>query len=136
MSFGLVVTTHQDSRTDCFTVTSYNRLDENNQIVRFIFNNQTRESVTLNATPEEAVEFYEAYLTLGKMLRDPAYQIEHKMMPGDMITFNNTRVLHGRSAFTVEGGHSRFLHGIYLDWDVIYSRMRVLAKKLNIPFSH
>ena len=92
--------------------------------------------MVLNATPEDTVQLYEAYLALGKMLRDPANQIQHKMMPGDIITFNNSRVLHGRSAFTAKGGQSRFLHGIYLDWDAIYSRMRVLAKNLNIPFSY
>ena len=69
------------------------------------------------------------------MLRDPANQIEHKMVPGDMITFNNSRVLHGRSAFAVTGQGSRFLIGIYMDWDMMYSRMRVLAKKFNIPFN-
>ena len=88
----------------------------------------------LTASPEETVQLYQAYLTLGKMLRDPVNQIEHKMTPGDMITFNNSRVLHGRSAFTVTGQGNRFLHGIYLDWDSMYSRMRVLAKKFDIPF--
>lgn len=108
-------------------------LDKNGQIVRFAYNNHVRDSVVLNSTPEETVQLYEAYLTLGKMLKDPANQIEHKMVPGDMITFSNSRVLHGRSAFTVKGGQSRYLHGIYLDWDIMYSRMRVLAKKLNVP---
>ena len=112
------------------------RLDKNGQIVRFAFSNHARDSVVLNSTPEETVQLYEAYLTLGKMLREPANQIEHKMIPGDMITFNNSRVLHGRSAFTVQGGQSRFLRGIYLDWDIMYSLMRVLAKKLNIPLSY
>lgn len=70
------------------------------------------------------------------MLRDPANQIvEHKLAPGDVISFNNSRVLHGRSAFTVTGQGSRFLSAIYLDWDMMYSRMRVLAKKFNISFN-
>lgn len=89
----------------------------------------------LTASPEETVQLYQAYLMLGKMLRDPANQIEHKMVPGDMISFNNSRVLHGRSAFTVTEQGSRFLIGIYMDWDMVYSRMRGLAKKFNIPFN-
>ncbi len=88
----------------------------------------------LTASPEETAQLYKAYLTLGKMLRDPANQIEHKMMPGDMLCTNNSRVLHGRSEFTVTGKQTRFLIGIHMDWDIMYSRMRVLARKLNIPF--
>ncbi|KAL9988263.1 hypothetical protein ACROYT_G002690 [Oculina patagonica] len=109
-------------------------LDENNQIVRFAFNNHVRDSIMLTASPEETAQLYKAYLTLGKMLRDPANQIEHKMMPGDMLCTNNSRVLHGRSEFTVTGKQTRFLIGIHMDWDIMYSRMRVLARKLNIPF--
>ena len=88
----------------------------------------------MHVTPERTIEMYEAYLAIGKMLIDPANQIEHKMEPGDTITLNNARVLHGRSEFTITGQESRFLIGIYLDWDIIYSRMRVLAKKFNVPF--
>lgn len=109
-------------------------MDENEKIVRFVFSNHTRDSIALTTSPEETGRLYKAYLTLGKMLRDPANQIEHKMMPGDMICTNNSRVLHGRSAFTVTGQQGRFLIGIHMDWDIMYSRMRVLAKKFNIPF--
>ena len=109
------------------------RLDENEQMVRFTFNNHVRDSVML-VSPEKAVQLYEAYLTIGRMLRDPANQIEHKMVPGDVITFNNSRVLHGRSSFTITEESKRYLQGFYLDWDTIYSRMRVLAKRFNIPF--
>jgi len=108
-------------------------LDENEQIVRFSYNNHVRDSVML-VSPEKAVQLYEAYLTIGTLLRNPANQIEHKMVPGDVITFNNSRVLHGRSSFTITGESQRFLQGIYLDWDGVYSRIRVLAKRFNIPF--
>lgn len=121
-------------RIDCNVLICYQRLDENKKIVRFVYSNHTRDSVALTTSPEETGQLYKAYLTLGKMLRDPANQIEHKMMPGDMICTNNSRVLHGRSAFTITGQQSRFLIGIHMDWDIMYSRMRVLAKKFNIPF--
>lgn len=31
-------------------------------------------------------------------------QLEFKMVPGDLLSFNNRRVLHGRNAFTLNGG--------------------------------
>ena len=112
---------------------SSRRLDENENIVRFSCNNPTRDSV-LHVSPEKTIQLYEAYLTIGKMIADPANQIEHKMLPGEVVTFNNSRVLHGRSSFIVNKKTKRYLQGFYLDWDVIYSRLRVLAKQFNIPF--
>lgn len=109
------------------------RLDENEHIIRFSYNNHVRDSV-MPVSPEKAIQLYEAYLTIGRMLRDPVNQIEHKMVPGDMVTFNNSRVLHGRSSFKITEASNRYLQGFYLDWDTIYSRMRVLAKRFNIPF--
>jgi len=111
-----------------------NRLNENEQVIRFTFNNHVRDSIML-ASPEKTIQLYAGYLVVGRMMRDPANQIEHKMVPGDVITFNNSRVLHGRSAFKITESSNRFLRGYYLDWDSIYSRMRVLAKRFDIPFS-
>ncbi|CAH3127713.1 unnamed protein product, partial [Porites lobata] len=108
-------------------------LDENENIVRFSCNNPTRDS-GLHVSPEKTIQLYEAYLTIGKMIADPANQIEHKMSPGEVVTFNNSRVLHGRSSFIINKQTKRYLQGFYLDWDVIYSRLRVLAKQFNIPF--
>ncbi|KAL9983474.1 hypothetical protein ACROYT_G005654 [Oculina patagonica] len=108
-------------------------LDENEHVIRFSYNNHVRDSI-MHVSPEKAIQLYQAYLTIGGMLRDPANQIEHKMVPGDVVTFNNSRVLHGRSAFKITEASNRYLQGFYMDWDTIYSRMRVLAKRFNIPF--
>ena len=51
-------------------------------------------------------------------------------LTGEIVTFHNSRVLHGRSAFTVTKVGSRHLEGAYIDWDEAYSRMRVLREKL------
>ena len=85
-------------------------------------------------SPEKTIQLYAGYLTIGRMLRDPANQIDYKLVPGDVITFNNSRVLHGRSAFKITESSNRRLQGYSMDWDVVYSRMRVLAKRFNISF--
>lgn len=46
---------------------------------------------------------------------------------GDILTFDNTRCLHGRTGYTDEDNNTRHLIGAYLDWDEIYSRLRVLT---------
>lgn len=89
----------------------------------------------MNVSPERAVEIYEAFVSVGRMLKDPANQIEYKLRPGDLITFNNTRLVHGRSEFTLTGQSIRLLYGIYIDWDIMYSRLRALARKFDIPIN-
>lgn len=46
---------------------------------------------------------------------------------GDILTFDNTRCLHGRTGYTDQENNTRHLIGAYVDWDEIYSRLRVLT---------
>lgn len=56
---------------------------------------------------------------------------------GDILTFDNTRCLHGRTEYTDQGNNVRHLIGAYLDWDEIYSRLRVLTlEKQKSTFPH
>ena len=50
-----------------------------------------------------------------------------KSEPGDILCFDNRRILHGRSGFELSGGESRKLIGTYLRWDEIHSLARVKA---------
>ena len=49
---------------------------------------------------------------------------------GDVITFDNRRVLHGRSSFVLTTSEDRHLEGAYLDWDEARSRMRVIRDEM------
>ena len=40
---------------------------------------------------------------------------------------DNFRVLHGRKAFALRSGASRHVEGGYIDWDSVYSTLRVLS---------
>lgn len=53
-----------------------------------------------------------------------------KMEPGDAVFFDNLRVLHGRTAFDVEGGGSRWLRGAYID------RQDFFSAASNAPGTH
>jgi gamma-butyrobetaine dioxygenase len=78
--------------------------------------------------PSEAMPgFYRAYRLFMTMTRDPAYRIALRLAPGEMVVFDNRRVLHGREAFDPATG-LRHLRGAYVDrgdWD---SRLRVLRR--------
>lgn len=49
-----------------------------------------------------------------------------------MVTFDNLRVLHGRTAFGENLKGERHVQGAYVDWDEARSKIRVLkANKSN-----
>ncbi|KFZ16007.1 hypothetical protein V501_02438 [Pseudogymnoascus sp. VKM F-4519 (FW-2642)] len=55
---------------------------------------------------------------------------KYKMKEGEMVIFNNRRVLHARTAFDVSSGE-RWLKGGYIDTDVVLSRHRVLREEFE-----
>ncbi|MDZ7750014.1 MAG: TauD/TfdA family dioxygenase [Halofilum sp. (in: g-proteobacteria)] len=99
--------------------------DEGGRPVIIRFNNWIRD--TLRLPPEQVEPFYRAYRRLWEMLRDPAYTIRFRLRPGEMMAFDNLRVLHGRTEFYPSTGF-RHLQGTYLDRDLIRSRQRVLER--------
>jgi len=71
--------------------------------------------------------YYAAYRQFMMMTRSPEYTISLRLAAGQMMVFDNRRVLHGREAFEPATGF-RHLHGCYVDragWD---SRLRVLSR--------
>jgi gamma-butyrobetaine dioxygenase len=61
------------------------------------------------------------------MARDPRFQLVYPFRPGDLVGFDNRRILHGRDAFESVG--SRHLRGCYADHDDVYSKLRVLRRQ-------
>jgi len=69
---------------------------------------------------------YESLRVFATMARDPRFQLVYPFRPGDLVGFDNRRILHGRDAF--ESAGSRHLRGCYADHDDFYSRLRVLRR--------
>ncbi|MDH3300040.1 MAG: TauD/TfdA family dioxygenase [Acidimicrobiia bacterium] len=70
---------------------------------------------------------YRAAKRFHQLGADPRFQIGYPFRPGDLVGFDNRRMLHGRDAFD-PGGGVRHLRGTYVDHDEVYSRIRVLAR--------
>ena len=69
---------------------------------------------------------------LGALLNRQETMYERLMQPGECVVFDNTRILHGRRAFTAEDtGKPRWLRGAYVDKDPYLSKLRVLNYKLG-----
>lgn len=73
--------------------------------------------------------FYAAYRELMCRIREASYNIEYVLKNGEMVVFDNQRVLHGRAAFDPSSG-ARHLRGFYIEHNEINNRIRMLAKQL------
>jgi gamma-butyrobetaine dioxygenase len=77
---------------------------------------------------------YDALRVFADMARDPRFQISYPFRPGDLVGFDNRRILHGRDSFG--SGGDRHLRGCYADQDDFYSRLRVLRRTAHIHDRH
>ncbi|XP_072277928.1 gamma-butyrobetaine dioxygenase [Pyxicephalus adspersus] len=107
-------------------------LDQNGELLRINFNNATRDSV-LNIPAEKVQPFYSSLKEFVSLMNSPENTFCFKMKPGQVVTFDNWRILHGRRSYQSGAEVSRHLEGSYLDWDVVMSRLRALNAKLQPP---
>ncbi|MZR13335.1 DUF971 domain-containing protein [Maritimibacter sp. DP07] len=115
-----------DRHTDIRSRKTVIALDTRGEVSEICFNAHLADILDLD--PGIMTPFYRAYRLLMEMTRDPAYGIALRLGAGEMVVFDNRRVLHGREAFDPATGF-RHLHGCYVDrgeWD---SRIRVLARE-------
>jgi len=82
---------------------------------------------TLDCHPDIMDKVYKAHHRLGNLVHDDKFQINFRLSPGDIFSFNNRRILHGRAAFDPNSGH-RHLQGYYMDRDEILGRLNFLKK--------
>ncbi|XP_071974648.1 gamma-butyrobetaine dioxygenase [Engystomops pustulosus] len=116
-----------------FSLQSKQRIVElhpNGDLLRINFNNATRDSV-LNLPVEEVQPFYDSLKKFVNLMNHPKNTYYYKMKPGQVVTFDNWRILHGRKSYESGANISRHLEGSYLDWDVVMSRLRALKNKLQ-----
>jgi len=67
---------------------------------------------------------------LAEMLISPEYELQFRLRPGQLMMFDNNRVLHGRTRYDGNEG-ARHLQGCYIDVDAPSSQYRVLTRKLR-----
>ena len=79
----------------------------------------------LDCHPDIMDSVYKAHHRFGNLLHDAKFQINFRLEPGDIFSFNNRRLLHGRTEFDPNSGH-RHLQGYYMDRDEIIGRLKYL----------
>jgi alpha-ketoglutarate-dependent taurine dioxygenase len=92
------------------------------------YNNRSIAPLRLSLDDTQA--FYGAYRKFALLLRDPAFQLKFRLRSGDLVLFDNQRILHGRTPFS-SAKHARHLRGCYLTRDSVYSESALLRRQLN-----
>ena len=82
--------------------------------------------------PEKMKLFYKVYYRFTELMYDKRTSFWYKVKPGEIMTTDNHRVLHGRSAYHDSDTNVRVLHLAYLDWDCVHSKIRILAEEQGI----
>ena len=105
--------------------TTFLGVDANGYIKHIRLNNRSIRPFDPNMN--RLAEFYRAYFSLLNLVNSRELQIRFKLQPGDLILFDNERILHGRTGF--EMGGDRFLAGCYADRDGLLSTWRILKRQ-------
>ena len=78
--------------------------------------------------------FQRARRRLSELFADPRFELRFPLRAGELMMFNNSRVLHGRTAYDPNEGH-RHLQGCYIDLDGPRSLYRTLGRRLRATAS-
>jgi trimethyllysine dioxygenase len=91
----------------------------NGDLFQIRYNNDDRSTLD-HLSSSQLDAFYDALFMWSKLLKSKENELWDPLTPGRVVTFDNWRVLHGRSSFT---GHRRIC-GAYFPWDDYKSRAR------------
>lgn len=103
-------------------------LDAKGEVIEIRYNAHL--AAIFDMSPDILPAYYRAYRAYMAKTRDPKYRLTLKLKAGEMVVFDNRRVLHGRDAFDPSTGY-RHLHGCYVDRGEFSSRLRLLARRMD-----
>ena len=87
----------------------------------------------LKVHPELVDPYYQAYGRFQQAVNGSKNTILFQLEPGDLVTFNNHRILHGREEFRLNGG-MRHLQGVYINIDEFKSEYHCASLRVGKPY--
>jgi gamma-butyrobetaine dioxygenase len=90
----------------------------------------SRSVAPLRLAARDARPFYSAYRRFAALLRDSRFHLQFRLRDGDLVVFDNQRILHGRTAFS-SARHPRHFRGCYLTRDSVYSEAALLHREFH-----
>ncbi len=103
-------------------------LDREGELHIIRFSNQQRRVLSVPFDDVEA--FYAAYGLFSQMINAPENKMHFRFAPGEVLMFNNHRILHARDAFKPDTGR-RHMQLATADMDMVDSRLRLLVRQLG-----
>ncbi len=85
----------------------------------------------VDATFDDVIRFYDAVEVWFSMITSGRDTLEIPLESGEMLVFNNQRVLHGRTAFDAESG--RHVRSFHVELDEFHSTLRACLRKMGDP---
>lgn len=129
LSHQLVEFRFHDANCDIRSSAPMLALDPSGQLTRMRFNNWLRSS--LQVSEDLVAPMYEAITALWALLRDTCYHLNLKLRPGELIAYDNNRILHGRKSFDPNSGE-RHLQGCYMNMEDLDSAMRMSERRTSL----
>ena len=94
------------------------RHDDQGKLIQVTFNNYVR--ATMRLPEPDMSQLYAGIRYLDRLFNHPSYQWRYQLQAGQMLIFDNWRILHGRGAF--EG--KRKMAGAYINREDFMSALR------------
>lgn len=98
------------------------KLNHRGEIMAFTWS-PANEGPLKHLTDEQVKNYYEAYLHLARAINNSPSIIDYKLKPGEILVFNNRRMMHGRKSFESNNG-ARHFQGCYINIDEFKSKLR------------
>jgi len=114
---------YRSSDADLFSVKPMIEIGVDGQIRAVHYNNRSIAPLRESASDTEA--FYRAYRAFAALMREPRFQLTRRLGDGELVAFDNRRILHGRTGFTSQR-YPRHLQGCYMTRDSVLSNAALL----------
>jgi gamma-butyrobetaine dioxygenase len=118
---------YRDADTDIVTIRPVIDCDHTGTVIGLNYSPRLDEVPLL--APDATRRYQSARQQLAHLLASPAFEVRFALGAGQLMMFDNNRVMHGRTGFDPNEG-LRHLQGCYIDQDGPRTRYRVLSRQL------
>ncbi len=118
--------TYTNPNTHLECVAPIIRLNSLGEVVGIKWNDRSMQSPEMS---EDIDQVFSALKKFAEIANDPSFVFEFRLEPGDCVIFDNTRLLHSRTAFSSLG--TRHLQGAYSDIDSLLSTSKILENEIG-----
>ena len=124
-----VIFRFQDATVDIAAERTMLNMDPRGQFCAIYYDDRSIAPLPLKGP--QLKKYYVAYRQLANLVREAAREVVYRWQPGDLVLFDNSRILQGRTASSAD-----HLQGCYVDADGLYSTLAVHARQTSAQHDH